>query len=591
MSNKLATKDLSINNAEAFITSLNAEDGRNTKNSTILYAALGNVNPYENEPAPSSPIDSRQYLQYETQRNFIGAKKILTEDVSHVTLRTDWTTGTVYSMYRDTDINLYDRPFYVMTNEYNVYKCLFNNEGAPSTVKPSGFSTLPFTTSDGYTWKYMYTISLGDASKFLTKVHMPVKTLKLTDGSIESDRQVAVQQNAVNGSIEIVEVNDSGVEYLQVTNGVVDAGGKFSIRLSGGSGVDASPLDNIYNGSSVYIISGTGSGQLRRIIDYSGSTKTLFVNTAFTTVPNTDSRVIISPTVTIIGDGFGAKAYSRVDVNGGVSNVSIVDSGHNYTRAKAIISANVVNGAGATANVIISPVGGHGSDPVRELGGDKVALNVQFASQEGVSANGNGYIPSNTEFRTISILKDPILKVDANNNHTQVETVANTSNSPETLRLTSRLTISYNQMDGDDPVNSLEVRNVITNERNRLRAELGELEFVTELSPTQRRFDSLANAVQGANAHVVYIRKDETEPDPSFYTVYLNNVDSYSYRPVFVKDDVVLKSTSETEIATVEQIKGPEANTFSGEILFTENIAVVTRDLEQQEDFKIILDF
>ena len=591
MSNKLPTKDLSINNAEAFITALNAEDGRNVKNSTILYAAIGNVNPYENEPVPSAPVDSRQYLQYEAHRKFIGARKINPEDVSHVTLRVDWVPGTVYSMYRDTDINLYDRPLFVLTIEYYVYKCLFNYVGAASTVKPSGFSTLPFTTSDGYTWKYMYTISLGDASKFLTKVHMPVKTLNLTDGSIESDRQLAVQQAAVNGSIEIVEVDDSGVEYLQVTNGVVDAGGKFSIRLSGGSGVDASPLDNIYNGSSVYIISGTGSGQLRRVIDYSGSTKTLFVNTAFATVPNTDSRVIISPTVTIIGDGIGAKAYSRVDSNGGVANVSIIDSGSNYTRAEALITANVVNGSGATANVIISPVGGHGSDPVRELGGDKVALNVQFASQEGVSANGNGYIPSNTEFRTISILRDPILKVDANNNHVQVETIANTSNSPETLRFTSRLTISYNQMDGNNPVNELDVRDTITNERVRLRAELGELEFVTELSPTQRRFDSLANAVKGANSNVVYIRKDETESDPSFYTVYLNSVESYGNNPVFVKDDVILKSTSETEIATVEQIKGPEANTFSGEILFTENIAVVTRDLQQQEDFKIILDF
>jgi hypothetical protein len=330
---------------------------------------------------------------------------------------------------------------------------------------------------------------------------------------------------------------------------------------------------------------------LRRIIDYSGSTKTLTVNTAFATVPNTDSRVIISPTVTIIGDGSGAKAYARVNNDGGVSNVSIVDSGSNYTRAEAIISANVVNGAGASANVIISPVGGHGSDPVRELGGDKVALNVQFSGAEGVSANGNGYIPSNTEFRTISILRDPILKVDANNNHVQTETVANTSNSPSTLRLTSRLTISYNQMDGNEPVNPLKVRDIITNERTRLNAELGSLEFVTELSPTQRRVDALSNAVKGANANIVYIREDETQTDSSFYTVYINSVESYGTRPSFVKDDIILTSTSENEVATVEQIKGPEANTFSGEILFTENVAVVTRNPEQEEDFKIILDF
>lgn len=591
MSNKLATKDLSINNAEAFIDALNREDGRDEKNSTILYAAIGNINEYENEPSPSAPIDNGQYVQYQTHRDFIGAKKINTNDVSHVTLRHDWTNGTIYSMYRDVDINLYNRPFYVMTDEYNVYKCLYNNQGSPSTIKPSGFSTTPFTTSDGYTWKYMYTLSLGDASKFLTKVHMPVKKIETGDGSTESDRQLLVQNASTNGSIEIVEVNDTGVEYLQVTNGVVDAGGKFTIRMSGSSGVDVSPIDNIYNGSSVYIISGTGSGQLRRVTNYVGSTKTLTVNTAFSTTPNTDSRVIISPTVTIIGDGQGAKAYARVDTNGGVSNVSIIDSGRNYTRAKAYITSNVVHGSGASANVIVSPVGGHGSNPVRELGADKVALNIKFNSNEGISANGNGYIPSNTEFRSISIIKDPILKVDANNNHVQVETIANTSNSPNTLRFTSRMVISYNQMDGNDPVNSLQVRDIITNERMRLQAEQGTLEFITELSPIQRRTDSLQKAVQGANAQVIFIREDETQSDPSFYTMYLNSVESYSDKPSFVRDDIILKSTSENEIATVESIKGPEANTFSSEVLFTESIAVVTRDLDQQEDFKIILDF
>jgi hypothetical protein len=591
MSNKLATKDLSINNAEAFIDALNREDGRDEKNSTILYAAIGNINEYENEPSPSAPIDNGQYVQYQTHRDFIGAKKINTNDVSHVTLRHDWTNGTVYSMYRDVDINLYNRPFYVMTDEYNVYKCLYNNQGSPSTIKPSGFSTTPFTTSDGYTWKYMYTLSLGDASKFLTKVHMPVKKIETGDGSTESDRQLLVQNASTNGSIEIVEVNDTGVEYLQVTNGVVDAGGKFTIRMSGSSGVDVSPIDNIYNGSSVYIISGTGSGQLRRVTNYVGSTKTLTVNTAFSTTPNTDSRVIISPTVNIIGDGQGAKAYARVDNNGGVSNVSIIDSGRNYTRAKAYITSNVVHGSGASANVIVSPVGGHGSNPVRELGADKVALNIKFNSNEGISANGNGYIPSNTEFRSISIIKDPILKVDANNNHVQVETIANTSNSPNTLRFTSRMVISYNQMDGNDPVNSLQVRDIITNERMRLQAEQGTLEFITELSPVQRRTDSLQKAVQGANAQVIFIREDETQSDPSFYTMYLNSVESYSDKPSFVRDDIILKSTSENEIATVESIKGPEANTFSSEVLFTESIAVVTRDLDQQEDFKIILDF
>lgn len=88
------------------------------------------------------------------------------------------------------------------------------------------------------------------------------------------------------------------------------------------------------------------------------------------------------------------------------------------------------------------------------------------------------------------------------------------------------------------------------------------------------------------------MREDETVNDPSFYTVYINNVEGYGpYNPPFTKDDVILRSTSESEIATIEAIKGPEANTFSGEIMYIENIQAVTRDPDQTEDIKIVLDF
>ena len=593
MATVYATKELSINNAKAFVYAMNSEeDSATTKRSTILYCVLGRSNAWENDPLPETIQDTDEYLRYKIHREFIGAKKIENSGCSHITTRYDWTSGTVYSMYRDTDDDVYDRATWVMTDEFNVYKCLYNNKGAASTIKPSGFSTLAFTTSDGYTWQYLYSVSLGEADKFLTPSHMPVKTISTGDGSTESDRQLAVQNAAVNGSIQIVETVNVGSGYNYVANGVVEAGGRDTLKLSAAGANPPSPIDNFYNGESVYVISGTGAGQLRRVIDYSGSTKTLTVNTAFSTTCNTDSRVIVSPTITIIGDGQGAKAYSRVDTStGSISNVSVIAVGTDYTNAKVLVTSNSIHGSGATANAVISPVGGHGSDPIRELGADKLMLTVKFNDDEGISANGNGYLPSNTEFRTISILKDPVLKVDANNNHITTERVANTSNSPTTLRLTSRLQISYNQMEGSDPKNPLAVNNIITNERNRLRAENGDLEFVTELGSAARKADALANATKSANGNIVYLRNDETESDPSFYTMYLNDVDSYSSYAAFTKDDIILTSTSETKVATVEAIKGPEANTYSGEILFTENVQPVLRDPEQKEDIKIILDF
>tara|TARA_R110000737_G_scaffold75064_1_gene104489 strand:+ start:12083 stop:13861 length:1779 start_codon:yes stop_codon:yes gene_type:complete len=589
---RYATKDLSINNAQAFVKALNATDGSSTKNSVILYAVLGNTADWVDEPEPSFVLDTEQNLQYEQHRRFIGAKKIDVGSVSHVVPRYDWGSGTVYSMYRDTDSDMFQRQYYVLTDQYNVYKCLYNNKGSASTVKPTGFSTLPFTTSDGYSWKYLYTISLGEADKFLTSVHMPVKTIVTPDTSPEQTRQQAVQNAAVNGAIEIVETVNLGSGYHQVANAVVEVGGRNTLKISGAGDGGASPIQGFYNGASVYVSSGTGVGQLRRIVHWSGSTKTLTVNTAFSTTPNTDSRVIISPTVTIIGDGSNAQAYSRVNpATGSIANVSVISVGSQYTRAKAIITSNSIHGSGATANAVISPVGGHGSNPVRELAADKILLNVQFNGSEGVSATGAGYIPSNTEFRTLSILKDPVLKVNSNNVFVEVEAIANTSNSPSTLRFTTRATISYTSMDGNVPVNALVADNIITNERNRLAAEIGTLEFVTTLGSVQRKSDSLSNALQGANAHIVYIREDETQSDSSFYNAYLNSVQSYSNHVAFTKDDILLNSASETPVATIEAIVGPEANTFSGEILYTENIRAVSRTPEQIEDIKIILDF
>jgi hypothetical protein len=590
---KYTSKELRINLAKEFKEALSHSDGRASKNSTILYAVLGRSEEYADESTVPTPIETVQDKEGELWRQAIGGKRITADDVSHVIPRHDWTINTTYSMYRDRDANLYNREFYVLTDEDNIYKCLNNNKGALSTVKPTGFSTTAFTLSDGYTWKYMYSISLGRAQKFLTPSYIPVDTLSITDGTVQGDRQILVQNAAVNGAIEFIETNQVGSGYLQVLDATATSATSTTVTLSSNQVTKLLPTDNIYNGSSLYVIRGTGSGQLRRIIDYTASTRTLTVNTGFTLLPNTDSLMIVSPTVTVVGDGSGAKAYSRVDVSdGSIANVFMITSGTHYHRAKAYITANSSYGTGATANVIISPAGGHGSNPIRELGGDKLLFNAQISGVTGQSNTGNGYIPANTDFRTVSLLKDPVLKVDANNETQAVESIANTSNSPDSLRFTTRLTVSYNSMDGENPVNEIVVGETLTNERTRLKAELGTLQFVTEIGTLAKSTASMTNAVLGANADVVYVRNDENpDRDSSFYTVYINNVEGYADNLPFTKDDIILKRGSDTEIATISVINGPEANTFSGEFLHTQNLSKVTRDVESDEDIKIILDF
>lgn len=70
--------------------------------------------------------------------------------------------------------SLEDSKFYVLTRDYNVYKCLDNNYGARSTVKPVGSSPKPIKLSDGYVWRFLYTIPPYLRNKFLTLEYMPV---------------------------------------------------------------------------------------------------------------------------------------------------------------------------------------------------------------------------------------------------------------------------------------------------------------------------------------------------------------------------------------------------------------------------------
>lgn len=80
--------------------------------------------------------------------------------------------------------------FYVITSESHVYKCLYNNNGNPSTVKPFSTSSDIIKTSDGYIWKYMYTVPVALANRFTTPTDIPVttsiKAQYFSQGSLQS---------------------------------------------------------------------------------------------------------------------------------------------------------------------------------------------------------------------------------------------------------------------------------------------------------------------------------------------------------------------------------------------------------------------
>jgi len=75
--------------------------------------------------------------------------------------------------------------------------------------------------------------------------------------------------------------------------------------------------DDFYNGMTLFVVSGTGEGQYRTITDYAGSTRTITVSPAFTSVATTDSVVaVMSPVMEDFRDVVVLGAARQASIKG-----------------------------------------------------------------------------------------------------------------------------------------------------------------------------------------------------------------------------------------------------------------------------------
>lgn len=250
----LVTSKFRVHNAEQF-----AEAFSETSN-TIMYLFIGKNTAFPNDNSPPTPVNSTANIEFTPWRDMYGAKRITTADVTHAVPRYDWTSGTVYDMYDDQDTNLLEDDFFVMTEDYNVYKCLFNANGTASTTKPTGVSTTPFTTADGYIWKYMYTVTTAKALKFLTNDYIPVQVLSSDDGTDQWDVQAA----AIDGGVHVVKVTSGGSGY----------GSTPSVTITG-DGTGATANATVVSGAVTAVtITNPGSGYTKASVTFSTGTAT-----------------------------------------------------------------------------------------------------------------------------------------------------------------------------------------------------------------------------------------------------------------------------------------------------------------------------
>jgi len=112
---------------------------------------------------------------------------------------------------------------------------------------------------------------------------------------------------------------------------------------------------------------------------------------------------VLLPILTITGDGTGAEAAAEVDpVTGAITKIRMTNVGSGYTYADVAIDANGSAGAGGVARAIMSPSGGHGADPIEELGGYYIMVATKLEGDEG------GKIPETIEFRQLGLVANPL---------------------------------------------------------------------------------------------------------------------------------------------------------------------------------------
>ena len=268
-------------------------------------------------------------------------KRVMSDDVSVMIKTHRWTAGEYYTEWNNlVDMTKVDkaRPFYVINSEYNVYKCLNNNNDSKSTVEPKGVHYDVLKTSDNYLWKYMYTIPLVKRNKFFSNKYAPVQT--------------ALDQNFyTRGSIEDIVVIDQGSGYSSnpMTTATVDApeSGNEQDRATISLAIDkqtgsissveiTNPGKGYNDGVQPKIVihetkpSGTGKYEGNTSAILTGQIKDGQLVQVNILDPGINYNADIETSIVISGDGEGCTAYPHI-VDGKIVEVIITNPGEGYT--------------------------------------------------------------------------------------------------------------------------------------------------------------------------------------------------------------------------------------------------------------------
>lgn len=232
----------------------------------------------------------------------------------------------------------------------------------------------------------------------------------------------------------------------------------------------------------------------------------------------------------ISGDGTGANIGFRQNL-GVIYEPIYYDNGTRYRFANTFVTDSNSRGRGANVRAILSPIGGHGSDTIRELGAKYVMLYTKTEYNEGF-----GDFPGGFSYRKLGIIKNP---------KTSSNAIANVS--------------SLTALEG------LVLANVI--------GTFSAGEYVEGVSSNANAYIVSTTATDG-NGRIRYSQVEGVT----------NNFISFT-----VGENLIGKSSGATAQITTKLASNISQDT--GEILYVENRYAVTRVPSQTDTLHLVLEF
>ena len=379
------------------------------------------TSPYDdNNPPPA--VDTLN-TDLEAWRNMIALAKINKSNALVGAARYDWSYNTVFDQFDDS-VDLFEegneRQFYCITDDFNVYKCISNNYGVGSTVKPTAITSEEQITEDGYVWKFMFKVR-EELYDFLTTDFIPIEKLENIifndERTLQNDVRIAATPASIDnivlyqigGSYPLAIIKDSSTESKHRITNISDN----VITVFPSEDIDRT--NDIYNDYyEFYIAEGPGAGQKSVITDYSVSEDDVITFTLADTLDSitTSSVYRIYPRIKITGDGSSAAVIPVINDEKIITGFTILNGGRNYRYATLDVYRKNASYANKTlGRIILSPIYGHGYDAIRELGANYVMIYVPLRNAEKTVDPDAATILAN-DYRQIGLIKNAFLNVE-----------------------------------------------------------------------------------------------------------------------------------------------------------------------------------